>query len=109
MYRVAACGFAEFELVCLPSEFVLAAVNPVRPRREQLPSAVGWELVGFEASDQRPAFMAERAQSGTKLGHRGAIVSSLNLVLRSGERDRARLVHDSNHGVRTASAACRPG
>src|SRR6266566_4248149 len=80
-------GLGEGQLVFGAAEDVPAAVDPVRPRGQQLARPGRRQLVGFVACDHRLAAEVQLTQPGAEFGHRGAVVAGLNLVLQSGKRN----------------------
>jgi len=82
--RVPVGGLGEGKLMLGAAEDVASAVDPVRPRCEQLARARGRQFVGFVASDYRLAAEGQLAQSSAQLGHRGVVVAGFNLILRAG-------------------------
>jgi hypothetical protein len=83
----------QWHVVLRARERVTGASEPVRPRRQQLPSAVRRQLVGLIAGDEGGVAEREAAQARAEFGHGGAVGARLDLVLAAGERGR----HDDQH------------
>ena len=89
---VAVGRLGQVELVGSAVEGVPAAVDPVRPRRQQLAGSGGRQLVRAVFGDDRVAPVAEGTQARPEFGNGGQVVPGGDVVLRSGERD-AQLSH----------------
>src|SRR5262249_14265725 len=90
---VAPRGLAQVKLVAGALEGVPAAVNPVRPRGEQLARGSWRELIRPIFGDNGPITISEFAKAGAEFGDRCGVVAGGYPELRSGERDRGQLGH----------------
>src|SRR5262249_36503057 len=83
---VSAGGLAQVKLEAAAIELAPAAVDPVRPRREQLPGAARRKLIRFVPGDQRTATETQPAQAGAELGDGCLVITGADVMLRSGQR-----------------------